>query len=368
MSETTNGTNGLSSRPLRIGIIGAGSIARSAHLPAYLNIEGAEVVALADVSKENAERLAEQFGVPDTYTDWRELLDRKDIDAVDVCTPNHIRKEPVIAACEAGKHVLVQKPMAPTLEDATAMIEAAHRHKVKMGVIFMGRFSPVNALVNRLVRAGLIGRVTALRTNTGHSGGLRLPETSWRRSFDNLAGSWSLLGVHSVDRMRALGGPFARVAAIGKTLVSDMTGDDNFSLVGEFASGAVASMQSCYNMIPTNGLFEAYGDKGTILSSTAMGSVRCQANGADEFPWAEHLNGLVPERGEDGWWVFANAQIRDAGLLPFPTYHAHWVDCLANDRTPVTEGEEGRASLEVILAGYESAATERFVHLKWQTW
>ena len=355
-------------RRVRIGIIGAGGIARSAHLPAYVNIEGAEVVALADVSKENAERVAEQFGVPDTYTDWRELLDRKDIDAVDICTPNQVRKEPTIAACEAGKHVLVQKPMAPTLEDATEMIEAAKRNHVTMGVIFMGRFSATNALVNRLVHAGLIGRVTALRTNTGHSGGLRLPETSWRRSFDNLAGSWSLLGVHSVDRMRALGGPFARVAAIGKTVVSDMTGDDNFSLTGEFTSGAVASMQSCYNMIPTNGLFEAYGDKGTILSSRAFGGIRCAATGADEFPWAEHLNGVMPVKDEDGWWVFSNEQVNKANLLPFPNYHSHWVDCLRNGTRPVTEGEEGRASLEVILAGYESAATEKFVHLRWQTW
>ena len=356
-------------RPLRIGIIGAGSIVRSAHLPAYQQIEGAEVVALADVSAENAERLAERFGVPDTHTDWRELLDRRDIDAVDICTPNRIRKEPTIAACEAGKHVLVQKPMAPTLEDATAMIEAARRHKVTMGVIFMGRFNPGNALVNRLVNAGLIGRLTALRTNTGHSGGLRLPEASWRRSFDNLAGSWALLGVHSVDRLRSLGGPMTRVAAIGKTLVCDMTGDDNFSVVGEFASGAVASMQSCYNMIPTNSLFEAYGDRGTILSSRALGGIRCQANGADEFPWAEHLDGLVPERDGDGWWTFSSAKVRDAGrLLPFPDYHSHWVDCLRHDKKPVTEGEEGRASLEIILAGYESAATEAFVHLKWQTW
>jgi predicted dehydrogenase len=168
--------------------------------------------------------------------------------------------------------------------------------------------------------------------------------------------------------MRSLGGPFARVAAIGKTLVSDMTGDDNFSLTGEFTSGAVASMQSCYNMIPTNGLFEAYGDKGTILSSRAFGGIRCSATGADEFPWAEHLNGVVPAKDADGWWVFSNEQVNNAGLLPFPNYHAHWADCLRHDQRPVTEGEEGRASLEVILAGYESAATEKFVHLKWQTW
>jgi UDP-N-acetylglucosamine 3-dehydrogenase len=357
-------------RPVRVGIIGTGSISRSAHLPAYTGLDTAEVAAICDVSRESVDAAGERFGVAsaDRYTDYRELLARDDVDAVDICTPNQVRLEPLVAACEAGKHVLVQKPMAISIDEANLMIAAAAKGRVKLGVIYMGRFSPGAALVERLMRSGAIGRVTALREKTGHSGGLRLPETSWRRSFDNLAGCWALLCAHTADRFRMLGGPGASICAMGKTLVSPMTGDDNFSATLEFASGSLGTMESCYHMIPSDNLLEVYGDRGTIHTSSNARTYRIQSLDGDSFPWAERLNGLVPERRDDGWWYFDHDRVRAARLREFPSYFAHWVDCVQHDRRPVCTGEEGRASLEIILAGYQSAAERRFVELRYQTW
>lgn len=357
-------------RPVRIGIIGTGNIARSRHLPAYTELDTAELTAICDVSQASVDLAGEKFNIPpeNRHTDYRELLARDDIDAVDVCTPNQVRLEPVLAACEAGKHVLIQKPMARSIEEANQMIEAAKNAGVTLGVIYMRRFQPGFGLIKRLIDGGVIGRVTALRERTGHNGGLRLPETSWRRSFDNVAGSWSLLSVHTADTFRWLGGPVARIGAIGKTLVIPMTGDDNFSAVIEFQSGAIGTMKSCYHMIPANDLFEAYGEKGTILASSHEGTYRVQALGADEFPWAEHLNGLVPTKDEQGWWTFNQEQLGPAKLRPFPNYFGHWVDVLQKGESPIGTGEEGRASLEIILAGYQSSAERRFVDLEWQTW
>ena len=155
---------------------------------------------------------------------------------------------------------------------------------------------------------------------------------------------------------------------MGKTLVSPMTGDDNFSATLEFASGALGTMESCYHMIPADDLLEVYGDRGSIRTSRAPRDVRVQSLDGDDFPWAERLAGLAPTRSEDGWWHFDPEQVRSARLRPFPDYFAHWVDCLQHDRDPVTTGEEGRASLEIILAGYRSSAERRFVDLEWQTW
>jgi UDP-N-acetylglucosamine 3-dehydrogenase len=357
-------------RPVRVGIIGTGSISRSAHLPAYTNLDTAEVAAICDVSRESVEAAAEGFDVApaDRYTDYRELLARDDVDAVDICTPNQVRLEPLIAACEAGKHVLVQKPMAISIDEANQMIAAARKGGVTLGVIYMGRFSPGAALVERLMRSGAVGRVTALRERTGHSGGLRLPEQSWRRSFDNLAGCWALLSAHTADRFRMLAGPGATICAMGKTLVSPMTGDDNFSATLEFASGSLGTMESCYHMIPADNLLEVYGQRGTIRTSSNARTYRVQSLDGDSFPWGEHLNGLLPVKGEDGWWSFDAEQVRAAKLRDFPSYFAHWVDCLQHDRDPVSPGEEGRASLEIILAGYQSSAQRRFVDLTWQTW
>jgi predicted dehydrogenase len=239
---------------------------------------------------------------------------------------------------------------------------------VKLGVIYMGRFSAGAALVERLMQSGVIGRVTALREKTGHSGGLRLPETSWRRSFDNMAGCWSLLCAHTADRFRMLAGPAKSICAMGKTLVSPMTGDDNFSATLEFASGNLGTMESCYHMIPSDNLLEVYGDRGTIHTSSNARVYRVQSLDAEAFPWADMMNGLVPEKRDDGWWYFDADQVRAARLRAFPSYFAHWVDCIQNDREPVTTGEEGRASLEIILAGYQSSAERRFVDLQYQTW
>lgn len=357
-------------RPVRIGVIGTGGIARSSHLPAYTALDTAEVAAICDVSPDNLATAGERFDIApqDRYADYRDLLARDDVDAVDICTPNQVRLDPLIAACEAGKHVLVQKPMARSIEEANQMIDAARKAGVKLGVIYMGRFSPAYALVKRLIDAGAIGRVTALREKTGHSGGLRLPEQSWRRSFENVAGSWSLLCVHTADRFRMLAGPVRSICAIGKTLVVPMTGDDNFSATLEFASGSLGTMESCYHMIPPDNILEVYGDRGTITSSSNSRTYRIQLLDAGSFPFADHLDGITPEKRDDGWHSFDIDQVRAAKLLPFPNYFAHWVDCIQHDHHPVTTGEEGRASLEIILAGYQSSAERRFVDLAWQTW
>ena len=357
-------------RPVRVGIIGTGGISRSAHLPAYAALDTAEIAAICDVSPENLQLAGEKFDVApqNRYADYRQLLTRDDIDAVDICTPNQVRLEPLVAACEAGKHVLVQKPLARSIEEANQMIATAKKAGVKMGVMYMGRFSPGAALVERLMRSGVIGKVTALREKTGHSGGLRLPETSWRRSFDNIAGSFSLLSAHTADRFRMLAGPGKSICAIGKTRVVPMTGDDNFSATLEFESGVLGTMESCYHMIPADDILEVYGDRGTIHTSRNARTYRVQSLDGDGFAWADHLNGLVPERREDGWWYFDVDQVRAARLREFPNYFAHWVFCIQNDKEPASSGEEGRASLEIILAGYQSSAERRFVDLQWQTW
>jgi predicted dehydrogenase len=232
----------------------------------------------------------------------------------------------------------------------------------------MRRFSDQYHLVKRLMDAGYVGRVTAIRERVGHDGGLRLPEGAWRRSFETIAGAWSLLGVHSADLFRWYGGPVKRIAAIGKTLVSPMEGDDNFGAVLEFSSGTVGVIESCYNMVPGNDLLEVYGDRGTVILSVQDRFCRCQSVDAGDFPWAEHLNGLQPTQGPRGWWEFDAAQVQAAALSPFPDYFHHWVDCLQNDREPATTGEEGRASLEIILGGYDSSARSQFVDLSCQTW
>ena len=110
---------------MKIALIGCGTIARRSHLPAFAKLEGVEVVALASRSLTSAESAAEECGGGDVYDDWTKVIDL-DVDAIDICSPNALHVDQAVAAAEAGKHVLVEKPMACTLDESNDMLEAAN--------------------------------------------------------------------------------------------------------------------------------------------------------------------------------------------------------------------------------------------------
>lgn len=144
-----------------IGIIGSGGIARYAHLPGYKGAAdlGVQVVACADVSEETARKTAAEFDIPHVYTDYREMLQRDDIHAVSVCTPNYLHMQPTIDALEAGKHVLCEKPLAMNAQEGQAMVDAARRTGKKFQVGFQTRFNPAAQALKRFVDAGEMGDV-----------------------------------------------------------------------------------------------------------------------------------------------------------------------------------------------------------------
>ena len=109
---------------MRIGIIGAGAIAERSHLPSYSKLPEVKVAAIASRTRERSQRMADEFDIPQVYNNWREMLEQQDLDAVSICTPTSVHCEMTVAAIQAGKHVLVEKPMATTLAQADQMIEA----------------------------------------------------------------------------------------------------------------------------------------------------------------------------------------------------------------------------------------------------
>ena len=155
-------------RKVKVGIIGAGGIARGQHLPAYKADADCEIVAVADISEESAKKAAEQFDVPKTYTDYKELLSDKDIEAVSVCTPNFMHAEPTIAALEAGKHVMVEKPIAMNAQEGAAMCRAAKKAGKHLACGLHFRYNPSVQALRKFRDEGGFGdiyftRVHALR-------------------------------------------------------------------------------------------------------------------------------------------------------------------------------------------------------------
>ena len=180
---------------LRVAVIGCGGIASAHHLPRYQELPDVEIAAIADADPERLQVTGDRFGISRRYTDYEEMLAREAIDAVDVCTPNHLHAGPTLAAVRAGKHVLCQKPFASSLDEATTMITAAREAGVLLGVIYMQRFTPVYLTAKHLIDQGTIGRVTSIRARMGHAGGLSASVSPgrWRHTFASfaaLSASW----------------------------------------------------------------------------------------------------------------------------------------------------------------------------------
>jgi len=146
-------------RPLRVGIIGSGGIAQSRHIPGYQRLEKVEVRALADVSPEAARQAAERFSVPHMFADYRDLLAMSEIDVVSVCTPNAFHMQQTVDALRAGKHVLVEKPIAVNAVEARKMMRAATRAGKLLMVGYNNRFTSAAQALRRAVEAGALGEV-----------------------------------------------------------------------------------------------------------------------------------------------------------------------------------------------------------------
>lgn len=150
-------------KKIRIGMIGIGQIGQS-HLKTYTTVPGAEVVAAADVSEEALASVARDFAIPYTTTDFRELLKRDDIDAVDVCLHNNYHAPVTIAALEAGKHVYCEKPIAGSYRDGYAMVEAAKRCDQNLSIQLSTLFTKETRAARRLIEAGKLGRLYHARS------------------------------------------------------------------------------------------------------------------------------------------------------------------------------------------------------------
>jgi predicted dehydrogenase len=183
---------------VRVGIIGS-AFSSNIHAEAFQEVPKALIVAACSSNRNRVEEFARKWKVPYTTTDYRKLLERRDIDAVVVGIPNDLHRAVVIAAAQSGKHVILEKPIAHTLADANAMIAACKQHKVKLMYAETICFSPKYARVRKLVEEGAVGKVYMLKQGEKHSG----PHSNWfydvRRSG---GGALMDMGCHGIEWAR----------------------------------------------------------------------------------------------------------------------------------------------------------------------
>ena len=255
---------------MRIAVVGCGLIgSRRARVAAAA---GDTVAYAVDLLPERAAALAAEVGGA-PLGDWQEVLRDSAVEAVCVATVNASLMPVTVAALEAGKHVLCEKPLGRNALEATAMAEAAQRAGRLLRVGFNLRYHPGLAEAHALVEGGAIGRVAHLRAAYGH-GGRPGYEAEWRGNAE-LAGGGELLdqGVHLVDLCRWFLGPIARVQALMRTVAWPIAPleDNGFALL-EATSGAVAVLHTSWTQWRNLFRFEVFGDRGAVTVEGLGGS------------------------------------------------------------------------------------------------
>lgn len=340
---------------LKLGVIGAGFMG-GLHARTIAESAGARLQAVADPDADRAAELAASFGAV-AYPDYGRMLEVEQLDAVVVCTPETLHREPVIAAAERGCAVLVEKPIAASLEDADAMIDACQRRGVPLMVGYILRFEPAYARIQQAVEAGTIGRFLSAygRRNAPIGEGERL---AGRTTVVNY------LTVHDVDQMLWYNpAPVVRVGA--KAIRGRM--HERFGVVDfawttmEFADGALGVVESGW------ALSEKWAGWTEPESWGGFGDVEMNVIGTDGVLALDFTPmALFGVDSREGWklpdtrhWPAINGRLCGA----IRNEMDHFLACIAAGEQPLIDGVQARRSLEVGIAADRSIAEGREIAL-----
>jgi predicted dehydrogenase len=326
----------------RIGycIIGLGRISMDHFMPAVKMSHHSRITGLVSGHRDKAERMAAEYGVPASsiysYENCDQMAGNKDIDAVYIALPNNMHAEYTIRAAKAGKHVLCEKPMATTVEDSQAMIDACRAAGRKLMIAYRCHLEPTNLRAIQLIREGKLGAIQAIESAFGFN----CAAGEWRLSR-NMAGGGPLMdvGIYSLNACRYLAGE-EPVSVEGYSSVIDKDGrfaevEENLSWTMKFPSGIVASCCTTYGGTMT-GFFRVHGSKGEMLVQPAFNydGLRLRAEIEGQPPIDE------PNFARDPSNFLAEAD--------------HFAECILEDKEPKTTGEEGLRDMKLMTEIYRS--------------
>lgn len=223
-----------------IAVIGAGQVARRGHLPAFKAQPGMDVLAIMDIDAGLAERVAAEFQIPHWCASHETLLEVPNVDLVDICTPPQMRFPIIEAAARAGKHILVEKPLATSLSDALAIREVVNRHGVLLNLVTNYRYFPAVLKAKERIASGRLGRIVTMNTLASQPFPSDNTRSTW---FYHPAGMFFDFAPHVVDLLMWLcDGIVERVVAFGQDVTGGDMGFTNYlQLLMEFDSRAIAS-------------------------------------------------------------------------------------------------------------------------------
>jgi myo-inositol 2-dehydrogenase / D-chiro-inositol 1-dehydrogenase len=345
----------------KVLLIGAGFIA-DIHAESYHRfVPDAELVGVYSRSEEHARAFAQKHGIARWFTNLDEALKHTDCDVVDICVPNHLHARITIAAATAGKHVIIEKPLCLTLEEADEMIAACKTHNRKLMYAEELCFAPKYERVRQLVKEGAVGSVYYLRQCEKHSG----PHSDWFYDLDQSGGGALMdMGCHGIAWFRWMLGGRPKVLSVyahmqGGLIHQGRTrGEVNSICIVEFEAGAIGVAENSWaKQGGMDDRVEVYGDAGVVYADLFLGN--------SALTYSEKGYGYAMEKaGSTKGWTFTIFE--EAFNQGYPQELKHFIECVREERQPLVTGEDGRAVLEIMYAAYHSARTGQKVRLPFQ--
>ncbi|GAB4221691.1 MAG: Gfo/Idh/MocA family oxidoreductase [Spirochaetales bacterium] len=343
---------------LKVAILGTGGIATT-HIKAYKTFsDRVKVAALCDLYPEKAEALAEQEGLEaEIYKEYRDVMNRSDIDLVSICLPPSVHAETTIAALQSGKHVLVEKPMAPSLAECDAMIEAAEKAGKLLSVVAQNRYKIPTMKLKRLIESGKLGRVLYTMVNSFWWRGQSYYDLWWRGTWEQEGGGCTLNhAVHHIDLLRwFLGMPEEVVSVITNVNHTNSEVEDLSAALMKYPKGELAQLTAS---------LVCHGEEQEMVFHTEKARVsvpfRVRVSKPMENGFA--LDDPDTEKEVARWYE----------EIPSITYEGHEgqiknvLDAIEGKGSLLIDGKEGRATLELIMGIYKAAVTRQPVRFPLQ--
>jgi predicted dehydrogenase len=341
---------------IKVAILGAGFIS-DIHVESYQRfVPDAELVAVYTRNSEKAKAFAEKHGIKNWYDDLDDIINNSGCDVVDICLPNYLHANATLKAAAAGKHIIIEKPLSVTLEEADAMLAACKKAGVKLMYAEELCFAPKYERVRQMVDEGAIGDIYMLKQSEKHSG----PHSDWFYDI-NLAGGGVLMdmGCHGIGWFRwmlknskalSVYATMATVYHKGRT-----KGEDNSVVIIEFENGVTGVVENSW--AKHGGMddkSEVYGTGGVIYADLFMGN--------SSTAYSKSGYGYALEKADTtvGWTFPIFEEAFNQG---YPHELKHFIECVQQNKEPLVTGEDGRAVLEIIYAAYESAGKGKKINL-----
>ena len=335
--------------------MGCGRIAkRHSELLGNNQISGAKLVSVCDIVEEKAKNIGEKFRIP-FYSDVHKMLEKEKIDVISVLTESGKHSEHVISLAKYRKHIIVEKPLALNLDDADRMIKACDENGIKLFVVKQNRFNVPVIKLREAVESGRFGKLVLGTVR------VRWCRTQKYYDQDSWRGTWALDGgvltnqaSHHIDLLEWMMGEIESVFAKSDTFLVNIEAEDTAVVVVKFRNGALGTIEATTAARPKDleGSISILGEKGTVeIGGFAMNEMKV---------W-QFVNKLPGDEN-----VMTKYSVNPPNVYGFghQAYYEHAVDCILNNKQQLVDGIEGRKSLELIMAIYESIETGKEVFLR----